>query len=100
MIEKDEVLRTLRAHLPRLRTEYGVRKLSLCGSVARGTQSEQSDVDLAVEFAHPIGLRFVELAEHLEHLLGVKTDILTPAGITAIRNPRISKSIQESVIDV
>ena len=97
---RDETLNVLRAHLPDLRADYGVRRLAVFGSVARDAASADSDVDVIVEFEHPIGLRFMDFAEHLEAILGVKTDILTPAGVSAIRNPRVAESIRKSAVYV
>ena len=97
---REDVLRKLRAHLPDLRAEYGVRRLAVFGSVARDGVTEESDVDVIVEFENPIGLRFMDFAEHLEAILGVKTDILTPAGVSAIRNPRVAESIRRSAVYV
>lgn len=97
---RDETLRILRAHLPGLRADYGVRRLAVFGSVARDAAGDDSDVDVIVEFERPIGLRFVDFADRLESILGVKIDILTPAGVSAIRNPRITESIRKSAVYV
>ena len=97
---RDETLSVLRANQPELRAEYGVRRLAVFGSVARDAASVDSDVDVIVEFEHPIGLRFVDFADRLEAILGVKIDILTPAGISDIRNPRIAESIRKSAVYV
>ena len=70
------------------------------GSVARDQADKSSDVDIVVEFDRPIGFRFIELADYLENLLGCKADILTPAGIEAIRLQNVAKSIREDVIYV
>lgn len=93
----NEVAAALKAALPLLRREYGVKRLGLFGSFARGTQTESSDVDIVAEFDRPIGLRFVEFAELLERIVGRRVDVLTPSGISSIRNRRIARSIAESV---
>ena len=67
------------------------------GSYAKGVPHEQSDIDLIAEFNAPIGLKFIEFTEYLEHLLGTPVDVLTPAGIQGIRNP---KDIQETILYV
>lgn len=54
--------------------EYGVQKIGLFGSYAKSRAHESSDVDLVIEFEHPIGFRFVDLAEYLEKVLGLKVD--------------------------
>lgn len=42
--------------------EYNVTSLPLFGSVARGEESETSDVDILVSFGKPVGLfTFIEL---------------------------------------
>ena len=53
-----------------------------------------------VEFERSIGLRFMELGDHLESLLGHKVDLLTPTGIQAIRSQAIRQEISESVVYV
>ncbi len=90
----------LRQQRPYLAAKYGVWRIGLFGSFAHGTPNEDSDVDIVVEFAQPIGLRFVELAEYLEQLLGRKVDILTPDGIQGIRVPGVADSIRESIVYV
>jgi len=100
MPSREEAIRRLRESLPALRADFGVRKLSLFGSVARSAQGADSDVDIIAEFERPMGFRFVEFAERIEEILGAKADVLTPAGVASIRNPRIARSIMESAIDV
>lgn len=100
MLTKEEAVNILRNRLPYLSSEYGVKKIGLFGSYARGLQREDSDVDLLVEFERPIGLKFVELADYLEKLLGKKIDILTPVGIKKIRIKKVSQNIEESIVYV
>ncbi len=57
-------------------------------------------MDIIVESERPVGLQFVELADYLEDLLGRDVDLLTPAGIQAIRSPRIAESIRQGVVYV
>ena len=94
---KDKVVEILRANLQQLNIEYGVRRIGIFGSYAKGTHTTDSDVDLVVEFERPIGLRFIEFSERIENLIGAKADILTPAGINSIRNHRISTDIKGSL---
>ena len=58
--------------------QFGLAALYLFGSVARGKTHSESDVDLLAEFAQPVGLlRFIELHQRLEALLGCKVDLGT-----------------------
>ena len=90
----------LREQYAYLAAEYGVKRLGLFGSYAKGAPDEASDIDIVVEFEHPIGFRFVDFAEHLEHLLGKKVDVLTPAAIQEIRVAHVAKDIEESIVYV
>ncbi|MFQ5799831.1 MAG: nucleotidyltransferase family protein [Bacteroidota bacterium] len=77
----EEVIEIIRRELPYLTERFGVKRIGLFGSFARGTPGSDSDVDILVEFGRPIGLKFMEFADHLEQVLGRKVDVLTPAGI-------------------
>ncbi len=67
--------------------EFHVRRLDVFGSVARGTASALSDIDLLVEFADPDqapAKRFFGLLHRLESELGCHVDLLTAS---SLRNP-------------
>ena len=93
-----EIKDTLAAHEEEIRKKYGVVILGIFGSYARGEQNELSDIDILVELEKPIGLKFFELWDELEKLLGVKVDLLT---IRAVKQkPNLWKSIEEDVVYV
>ncbi|MBS3933431.1 MAG: nucleotidyltransferase domain-containing protein [Truepera sp.] len=89
----------LEAHkdaLARLCREYGVRRLEVFGSAARGEDfAVSSDVDLLVEFAPdtdfgPWLAHYFEFKEHLQELLGKEVDLVM-AG--SLRNPYLLRAI-------
>lgn len=98
MLNREKITRLLRESQPYLAEHFGVSKIGLFGSHAHNWASEASDIDLVVEFNHPPGFQFVELVEYLEQLLGCPVDILTPAGLEAIRVPKTVKTIRESIV--
>lgn len=100
MLTRTKIEQQLRENYPYLSRHYGVRKIGLFGSFVKGEPNETSDIDLVVEFERPIGLRFIELADYLEHLLGRRVDLLTPAGIQTIRAPRVAKDIVKNIVYV
>jgi len=100
MVTKNNVIKVLRNSLPHLNNEYGVKRIGLFGSIMKGQADDKSDVDVVVEFEKPIGLRFVEFTEYLEQLFGRKTDVLTPAGISGIRDKKIANEIKDTVVYV
>ena len=56
----DEIVEALASQRPLL-DRYRFSAISLFGSVARGDSTEESDIDLLVEFSKPIGLlQFVD----------------------------------------
>lgn len=100
MLSREYVITLLRENYPYLAAEYGVKRIGLFGSYAKDQAGSTSDIDLVVEFEQPIGLKFVELAEYLEHLLGQRIDLLTVAGVQGIRIPWIAEDITRSIVYV
>lgn len=100
MLSREKILERLRNEMPFFAREYGIKKIGLFGSFSKGIPSENSDVDVFVEFDRPIGLKFIEFGDYLEKLLGRKTDILTPMGIKSIRLKHIAKEIEENITHV
>ena len=100
MLTRQKIVETLRENYPHLASEFGVKKLGLFGSYAKGQPTETSDIDVFVEFERPIGFEFIGFAEYLERLLGRKVDILTLAGIQGIRIAQVAKDITDSIVYV
>lgn len=100
MLTRDKAIQLLRENQEYLRREFGVKRIGIFGSVARDQCDDLSDVDLVVEFSRPIGFRFMDLADYLENLFGRKVDLLTSAGVEAIRSEQIARSIAEGVFYV
>ncbi len=81
-MDRDAIIARLRQHEAEFR-QLGVESLSLFGSSARGENTAQSDVDLAVKLDHsrmPTGFHYVdrleELREKLEATLGLPVDVV------------------------
>ena len=100
MLTRDKLIQLLQKEQAYLATEFGVSKIGLFGSYAKGQADETSDIDILVEFERPIGFRFLDLVDYLEAVLGRKVDVLTPAGVQNIRIDRVAKSIAESIVYV
>lgn len=91
----DELTVILRAHKEELAHRYGVRQIAIFGSFARGEQQEPSDVDILVHLDKPLGLRFFELWDDLEAILGHKVDLLTPNALK--QKPRLWESVKQDL---
>jgi predicted nucleotidyltransferase len=60
-----------------LAMQYGVAKMALFGSYARGEQTEQSDLDFVVDKGKIKGMQFYGFIGDLEDTLGMSVDVLT-----------------------
>lgn len=87
----DERLKRIKSVL---KEKYNVENIGYFGSYARGEQTEESDIDILVEFSKPIGWEFVELKEYLEENLGKKVDLVT---LNALK-PQLKDDILKEVI--
>ena len=91
-MRRDDVLLVLCANRERLRSEFGVKSLTLFGSVARDEARPTSDVDLLVEFDLPTGyFGLVRLQLRLQQLLGCAVDLGTAASLRPSMRQRIDK---------
>jgi uncharacterized protein len=100
MLTRDTIIQLLQSERGYLANEFGVTRIALFGSYATGRSVEDSDIDVFVEFDHPLGFRFFDLVDYLEQVLGTKVDVLTKAGIENIRVGGVAKSISESLVYV
>ena len=76
-----EIKSTLSKHKQRLFSVYPIKSLAIFGSFARREQNDASDLDIVVEFNDKIGIRFIDLADELEKLIGFKVDLVSKKGI-------------------
>ena len=99
-MDKDEVISLLEKQSQFLLNEYGISRIGIFGSVVKGTMTEDSDLDIVVEFTKPIGFKFNRLVEYLENLFGRKVDVLTKEGIKNIRVKEVARNIEGTLVYV
>ena len=97
---KAEALARLRAHETDLRA-LGIERLSIFGSIARGEERADSDLDLAASMDYdrvralgPFG--FFGIEERLADMFGVKVDLVTEP----TRRPRLQARIDRDRVHV
>jgi predicted nucleotidyltransferase len=76
-----EVKDTLSDHKNRLFKDYPIKSMAIFGSYSRKEQNDLSDIDILVEFSDKIGIRFIDLADDLENIVGFKVDLVSKKGI-------------------
>ena len=82
MIKNQSPVRLKRAQILQIAARNGVKRLRVFGSVARGTDDGQSDVDFLVELAPDRSL--LDLGNFLyevRSLLGKEVDVVTEKGL-------------------
>jgi predicted nucleotidyltransferase len=86
---------TLAERIQELGERYGVRKIRVFGSFARGEAAPDSDVDLVVEYVPGKGgFAFVEFCEEVEKLLRRKVDVVTEKSLPpSIRDQVLARAV-------
>ena len=90
---RDQVIKVVEQHFDAIR-RYGVRRLGLFGSVARGRGNEESDLDFVVEFEKKSFDAYMELKAYLEELFGSSVDLVLVDSI----KPRLKRAILAETI--
>jgi hypothetical protein len=89
-MKQDALLQILKQKNAELERKFGVKSLSLFGSVARDEATPASDVDLLVEFNRPVGyFGLFALQDYLEKLLGCPVDLGTPDSLKPYIRERV-----------
>lgn len=71
-----EYTRILRDYMTKNAAKYGIIRMGIFGSVARGEQKEDSDVDICLETSTPNMFALVHIKEELQVLFGCNVDII------------------------
>lgn len=73
---------------------YGVRRIGIFGSVARGQAGDESDIDLLVEFSEKTFDNYFELKFFLEDLFGKKVDLVIAENVKPRLKPIIFAEVE------
>ena len=96
-MNRRSILDRLHAAAPDLRRRYGVRSLAVFGSLARGDEREDSDVDILVTFEGKATFDdYMGLELDLEELLGRPVDLGTPETL----RPELRAAVERDLIHV
>lgn len=73
--DKEIIIQFLKGNKSLLEKEFGVIKIALFGSYARGEARPDSDIDLLIEMPHKSFEKRLELRDFLEQRFGKKVDV-------------------------
>jgi predicted nucleotidyltransferase len=94
MVTLDTLRHEKRAEILRLAEVHGGRNVRVFGSVVRGDNREDSDVDLLVEFDRgKTLLDLIGLKLDLEDILGAKVDVVTPNSLRYVRDRVLAEAL-------
>ena len=87
------VVDTLRMHRGKMVNSFGIRRIGVFGSYARGEEGDASDVDVLVEFERATFDNFMDLAFFLEDLLGKEVDLVTLNALSPYVAPVVKREV-------
>ena len=94
MSEKEKILNKLKELKPYLNKEFSVSKMGLFGSYGDNTYTDDSDIDILVEFNKPIGWKFFSLEIFLENTFKKRIDLVTHLALKDVIKNDILQSVQ------
>jgi uncharacterized protein len=92
--ETNRFIREIEARRSELRS-FGLRRLGLFGSCARGEERPDSDVDLLVEFEprQKTLANLIDLGDFLERLFRRRVELVTPESLSPYFGPSILRDV-------
>jgi uncharacterized protein len=88
---QQEIISRLKAEKATLYKKYKIKNIGIFGSFARNEETNESDIDILVEFVGTPGMKeFFQAEEFLEKLLNRKIDM--------VREKAIRKELKEDIM--
>lgn len=96
-MNRNDVIVRLTGVKPELVRMFGVTRIALFGSTARGLAHPDSDVDILVAFDGPAtSARYFGVQFYLEDLLGCPIDLVTEKAL----RPELRPYVEQEAVDV
>lgn len=91
-----DIISTLKKHEKFIRQKFGVKKIGIFGSFARGEEREDSDLDVLVVFEEGQKTfdNYMDLKFYLEDLFDREVDLVTEKAL----KPRLKDIIMKDVV--
>lgn len=95
-LNKETIFRLIQLHQDQLKA-FGIRRIGLFGSFARGDQKQTSDIDLLADFdfEQKTYNNFIQAIYFLEDLFGREVELLTREGLSPFIGPYILAELED-----
>lgn len=92
---REEIMAFLRDHKGEMSERFGVTRLGVAGSFARGEATENSDIDIIVDLHSRNTFRsFFGLLHYLQDALPHRIDLATEASLKPLVREQVMKDIR------
>ena len=93
-MNKEIIIEKLQKIKPALHEKYGVTELALFGSYSRDEQTEESDIDILIDFNKDLGTTYFKMLYELDELFHKEVQVVCKDGI----KPKYFQAIKEDLI--
>jgi predicted nucleotidyltransferase len=96
-MKREDIIHFIAVHKVKFEQEFGLKRIGLFGSYARGEVREDSDIDIVVEIEKPDLFHLIGIKLAIEEGLGNKVDIVR---LRETMNRALRSRIERDVIYV
>jgi predicted nucleotidyltransferase len=75
-MNRDDIISFISSHKAEFEQKFGIKKIGLFGSYAKGDVREESDIDIVVELEKPDLFSLIGIKQAVEEAFGNKVDIV------------------------
>lgn len=96
MLNKEAITETLKNNLGYIQSNFQVTNIGIFGSYIREEATEESDLDLLVEFerGHKDFFNYMRLKNYLEDLFSIEVDLILKDAVKAQLKERIFQEVR------
>ena len=94
---RDRVLKYLKEYKSQKADAYSIKRVGCFGSVARGEEREDSDIDIVVEFNKPDLFNLIAIKQDLKEYFKRDVDVVA---LWSKMNPKLKRRIEKDAIYV
>ena len=93
-MKRKDIENILKEQKPFLAEKFFVSRIGVFGSYARDQHTENSDIDILVEFIKPVGFEFFDFKEYLESVFNKPVDLVTVQALKPMMKNDIIREVQ------